>query len=84
MIREHDDGSFDIETLDDLREVFRRYREQHPRDVVPRRPYDNSDLDAFGTGRTIEMITHLFTSSGVTEIRSIETVTRPILNGAST
>lgn len=83
MIREHDDGSFTIETLDDLREVFRRYRDQHPRDIVRRTPVDNSDLDAFGNGHTIEMITHLFTSSGVTEVRTPETVTRPILIGAS-
>lgn len=64
--------------INDIAELFDRYH-RRPRDVVPKTPYRGSNRDlAALDGQTVEVIYHEFGEHGITEVRTRETITRPI------
>ena len=70
--------------IDDIAELFDRYR-RRPRDVVKKTPYTGSNRDlAALDGQTVEVIQYMLGEHGITEVRTRETITRPVvLEGAA-
>ena len=70
---------YDTNEFTSLEEAIEHYR-RRPRDVVPKTPYTGSNRDlAALDGQTVEVIHYEFGEHGITEVRTRETITRPVL-----